>query len=92
MPKLPKVFVPLHMSPTNIIADLQEHLQQDTCHTIKLLDSSKLNCGILSYFGSASYVYQRMPMGLSTSPAVWQSYINAIPSNIPTHQIYNNYV
>ena len=25
-----------------------------------------------------SYLYQRMPMGLNISPAVWQSYINAI--------------
>ena len=31
-----------------------------------------------SYFGSASYLYQRMPMGLNISPAIWQSYINAI--------------
>ena len=31
---------------------------KDTYHTIKLLDSSKPYCGILPYFGSASYVYQ----------------------------------
>ena len=30
-----------------------------------------------SCFGSASYLYQRMPMGLNISPAIWQSYINA---------------
>ena len=35
-------------------------------------------CGILPYFGSASYLYQRMPMGLNIPPAVWQSCINAI--------------
>ena len=29
-------------------------------------------------FGSASYLYQRMPMGLNISPSIWQSYINAI--------------
>ena len=30
------------------------------------------------YFGSTSYLYQRMPMGLNKSPSIWQSYINAI--------------
>ena len=35
-------------------------------------------CGILPYFGSSSYLYQRMPMGLNISPSIWQSYINAI--------------
>ena len=34
--------------------------------------------GILPYFGSASYLYQRMPMGLNISPSIWQSYINVI--------------
>ena len=37
-------------------------------------------CGILPYFGSASYLYQRMPMGLNISPSIWQSYINGILS------------
>ena len=34
--------------------------------------------GILPYFGSPSYLYQRMPMVLNISPPIWQSYINAI--------------
>ena len=34
--------------------------------------------GILPYFGSSSYLYQMMPMGLNISPSIWQSYINAI--------------
>ena len=38
----------------------------------------KIYCGILPYFGSISYIYQRIPMGLNISPSVWQSYINAI--------------
>ena len=29
-------------------------------------------------FGSSSYLYQRMPMGLNISPSIWQSYINSI--------------
>ena len=51
---------------------------KDAFHSLRLTDSSKKYCGILPYFGSASYLYQRMPMGLNISPAVWQSYINAI--------------
>ena len=51
---------------------------KDAFHSLRLTESSKKYCGILPYFGSASYLYQRMPLGLNISPAVWQSYINAI--------------
>ena len=50
---------------------------KDDFHSLRLTESSKKYCGILAYFGSASYLYQRMPMGLNISPTVWQSYINA---------------
>ena len=36
---------------------------KDAFHSLKLTESSKKYCGILPYFGSASYLYQRMPMG-----------------------------
>ena len=51
---------------------------KDSFHSLRLLENSKKYCGILLYFCSASYLYQRMPMGLNISPAIWQSYINAI--------------
>ena len=51
---------------------------KDTFHSVRLTENSKRYCGILPYFGSASYLYQRMPMSLNISPAIWQSYINAI--------------
>ena len=35
-----------------------------------------------SYFGSASHLYQRMPMGLNVSPLIWQSYINTILNSL----------
>ena len=50
---------------------------KDAFHSLRLTENSKKYCGILSYFGTASYLYQRMPMGLNISPTVWQSYINA---------------
>ena len=51
---------------------------KDAFHSLRLTENSKRCCGILPYFGSASYLYQRMPMGLNISPAVWQSFINTI--------------
>ena len=53
---------------------------KDAFYSLRLTESSKKYCGILLYFGSASHLYQRMPMGLNISPAVWQSYMNAILS------------
>ena len=47
-------------------------------HSLQLSEDSKRYCGILPYFRSASYLYQRMPMGLNISPFIWQLYINAI--------------
>ena len=51
---------------------------KDAFHSLRLSEHSKKYCGILPYFGSASYLYQRMPMGLNISPSILQSYINAI--------------
>ena len=51
---------------------------KDAFHSLRLSEDSKRYCGILPYFGGASYIYQRMPMGLNISPSILQSYINAI--------------
>ena len=51
---------------------------KDAFHSLRLSENSKRYHGILPYFGSPSYLYQRMPMGLNISPSIWQSYINAI--------------
>ena len=51
---------------------------KDTFHSLWLSENSKKYCGILPYFGSTSYLYQRMPMGLIISPSKWLSYINVI--------------
>ena len=53
---------------------------KDAFHSLRLSKNSKKYCGILPYFGSPSYLYQRMLMGLNISPSIWQSYINAILS------------
>ena len=41
---------------------------KDAFHLLRLTENSKKYCGILQYFGSTSYLYQRMPMGLNISP------------------------
>ena len=53
---------------------------KDAFHSLRLSENSKSYCGILPYFGSSSYLYQRMSMGLNISPSYQssQSYINAI--------------
>ena len=55
-------------------------------HSLRLIENYKTYCGILLYFGSAFYLYQRMCMGLNISPAVWQPYINAILDCLPSRK------
>ena len=51
---------------------------KDAFHSLRLMENSKKYCSILPYFGSVSYLYQRIPISLNISPAIWQSYINVI--------------
>ena len=51
---------------------------KDAFHSLRLSKNSKKYCGILPYFGSTSYLYQRMSMGLNISPSILQSYLSAI--------------
>ena len=51
---------------------------KDAFYSLRVTENSKKYCGILPYFGGAFYLYQRMPMCLNISAAIWQSYINAI--------------
>ena len=74
-PLLKNTFTLLGSSKCEVLSVLD---LKDAFHSLRLTENSKKYFGILPYFGSASYLYQRMPMGLNISPAVWQSYINAI--------------
>ena len=42
---------------------------KDAFHSLRLTENSKKFCGILPYFGSPSYLYQRMPMGFEYLPS-----------------------
>ena len=43
---------------------------KDAFHSLRLSENSKKYCGILPYFGSTLYLYQRMPMGFNISPSI----------------------
>ena len=74
-PLLKDTFTLLGSSKCEILSVLD---LKDAFHSLRLTENSMKYCGILPYFGSTSYLYQRMPMGLNISPMVWQLYINAI--------------
>ena len=76
-PLLKNIFMLLGGSKCEVLSVLN---LKDAFHSLRLTESSKKYCGILPYFGSASYLYQRMPVGLNISPTVWQLYINVLLS------------
>ena len=43
---------------------------KDAFHSLRLSENSKKYCGILPYFSSSSYLYERMPMRLNISPSI----------------------
>ena len=59
---------------------------KDAFHSLRLSEKSQKYCGILPYFGSALYLYQRMPMGLNVSPPIWQMYINTILNSLQSRK------
>ena len=59
---------------------------KDAFHSLRLSEKSQKYCGILPYFGSASYLYQRMPMGLNVSLPILQTYINTILNSLQSRK------
>ena len=59
---------------------------RDAYYTLRLSERSKKFCGITPYYGSDSYLYQRLGMGLSVSPAIWQNFIQKVLQEIPDHR------
>ena len=59
---------------------------KDVFHSLQLSEKLQKYCGIHLYFGSASYLYQRMPMGLNVSLPIWQMYINAILNSLQSRK------
>ena len=74
-PLLKDTFLVLGSSKCKVLSVLDI---KDVFHSLRLSENSRKYCGILPYFGSTSYLYQRMPTGLNISPSIWQSNIKAI--------------
>ena len=64
------------------LADLRDAYH----HTLRLSERSKKFCGITPCYGSDSYLYQRLGMGSSVSPAIWQNFIQKVLQEIPDHR------
>ena len=59
---------------------------KDAFHSLRLSEKSKKYCSILPYFGSALYLYQRIPIRINVSPPIWRSYINAILNSLQSRK------
>ena len=51
---------------------------RDAFHTLRLALSSQKYCGITPYYGSPTYHYLRMGMGMSVSPQIWQQFVDLV--------------
>ena len=75
VPLLKDILMALGMSGVEVMSLLD---LKDAYHSLRLSLKSKKYCAITPYYGSATYIYQRLGMGLSLSPQVWQTFLNAI--------------
>ena len=51
---------------------------RDAFHTLRLALSSQKYCGITPYYGSLTYHYLHMVMGMSVSPQIWQQFVDLV--------------
>ena len=51
---------------------------RDAFHILRLALSSQKYCGITPYYGSPTYHYLHMGMGMSVSPQIWQQFIDLV--------------
>ena len=51
---------------------------RDVFHTLRLAKTSQKYCGITPYYGSPTYHYLHMGMGMSVSPQIWQQCVNLV--------------
>ena len=63
---------------------------RDAYHTLPLAEESQKYCGLTPYYGSPTYVYLRMGMGMSCSPALWQQFVHIIWKKIAKQRTLQN--
>ena len=61
---------------------------RDAYHMLPLAEESQKYCGLTPYYGSPTYVYLRMGMGMSCSPALWQQFVHIIWEQLPNKERY----
>ena len=73
-----------------LVQDCIEHLGRSKCNymstidlrdvfdTLRLAKTSQKYCGIPSYYGSPTYHYLHMGMGISISPQIWQQFVDLV--------------
>jgi hypothetical protein len=61
---------------------------KDAYHSMVIEEDSQKYCGITPYSGSPTYLYQRLAMGLSVSPAMWQSFITTVMGEMPNPEAH----
>ena len=51
---------------------------RDAFHTLRLALSLQEYCGITPYYGSPTYHYLRMGMGMSVNPQIWKQFVDLV--------------
>ena len=51
---------------------------RDAFHTLRLVKTSQKYCGITPYYGSPTYHYLYMGMGMSGNPQIWQQFVDLV--------------
>ena len=51
---------------------------RDAFHTLRLALSSQKYCSITPYYGSPTYHYLHMGMGMSVNPQIWQQFVDLV--------------
>ena len=51
---------------------------RDAFHALRLAKTSQKYCGITPYYGSPTYHYLHMGMGMSVSPQIWQQFVDLV--------------
>ena len=51
---------------------------RDAFHIQRLAKTSQKYCGIMPYYGSPTYKYLCMGMGMSVSPQIWQQFVDLV--------------
>ena len=51
---------------------------RDALNTLRLTKTSQKYCGMTPYYGSSSYHYLQMVMGMSVSPHIWQQFVDLV--------------